>query len=386
MDCSYYVDDVCRSCTQLPVPYAQQLAAKDNQTQMQLASVAKAAVWLPPVASVPWGFRNKAKLVVGGVRGAVTFGILDAERRGVDVSECGLYEPVVAGCVRWLRGVVNRLGLVPYSVPDRTGELKHVVVTGSTSGHVAVRFIVRSMNQVGVLRRAVPQLLVDHPEVLVVSVNVQPEHKAVLDGREDDVVLTSQSVLPMVVDEVPLQLRARSFFQTNTAVAAELYRQATSWVAQSQAMRVWDVYCGVGGFGLHMAVHVGRPVAVTGIEVTVEAAQAAQASAAELMASGRVAGAVRFVAGDATEPGVLAGWGDVPDVLVVNPPRRGVGLELAQWIAASGVEQVIYSSCNPASLVKDVAQLGAYEVRQGRLFDMFPHTDHREVMLQLIRK
>ena len=99
---------------------------------------------------------------------------------------------------------------------------------------------------------------------------------------------------------------------------------------------------------------------------------------------GLSAGQVRFEAGDAR---VLdPGRGAAPDLLVVNPPRRGIGAELAGRIEASGVRRVLYSSCNPQSLARDLGAMPSLGARRARLFDMFPHTDHAEVLVELVRR
>jgi 23S rRNA (uracil747-C5)-methyltransferase len=74
-----------------------------------------------------------------------------------------------------------------------------------------------------------------------------------------------------------------------------------------------------------------------------------------------------------------------PDLLIVNPPRRGLGRDLAQWIEDSGIEDVVYSSCNPQTLAADLAVMGSYRIVEARLLDMFPHTTHAEVVVRLTR-
>ena len=90
----------------------------------------------------------------------------------------------------------------------------------------------------------------------VVTANLLPEHKAVLEGEVEH-VLTERAVLPMSVGDVTLQVRPQSFVQTNTAIAAALYRQARDWVDELDPASVWDLYCGVGGFALHGAGAAG---------------------------------------------------------------------------------------------------------------------------------
>src|SRR5690606_2956169 len=117
-------------------------------------------------------------------------------------------------------------------------------------GQLMVRFVLRSPGQLPRVRELLEPLGAALPGTRVVSVNLQPEHKAVLEGAEE-LVLTAEATLPMRLGPVTLHLRPQSFFQTNTTVAAALYRQAQEWVGQAAPGSLWDLYCGVGGFALH---------------------------------------------------------------------------------------------------------------------------------------
>lgn len=357
------------------VPYADQLARLDARVRGALADHADESHWLPIVFGPESQFRNKAKLVVGGSREAPTFGILDGTRRGVDLRSCGLYEPGLHDAILTLCEEITALGLTPYDVPRKSGELKHVVVTHSPAGELMARFVLRSPGQLGRLRRALPRLQQALPGLGVVSANLQPEHKAVLAGPEE-VLLTEQETLPMPVGDVTLHLRPESFFQTNTGVARRLYAQARDWVAQTDAQSVWDLYCGVGGFGLSIAA--GSAIRLLGVELEAGAVAGARRSAASMMERDSLS-SLDFRTGDAT---TLLRDEPAPDVVVVNPPRRGIG-PLADWLDTCGASQVVYSSCNVTSLRRDLDRMTHYRVVAARTFDMFPQTDHHEVLVRL---
>lgn len=373
MQCSLYDAEVCRSCTWLERPYAEQLAAKEQHVR-QLLGDPPGLAWAPPVASAEQGFRNKAKLAVGGTAQHPTLGILDPGGVGVDLRTCPLYPPSLAGSFDTLAEFVGRAGLTPYDVPVRRGELKNVVVTASPDDELMVRFVLRSQESLARIRKHLPWLLAQLPAVRVVSVNLLPEHKAVLEG-EHEIVLTEQAVLPMRLD-VPLRLRPQSFFQTNTQVAVELYRQARAWADDAAPSSVWDLYSGVGGFALHLA-REGRDVA--GVELSAEATVAARESAAEAGVD------ARFVTADATGHVLATTPGEAPDLVVVNPPRRGIGPRLAAWLEASRTRHVLYSSCNPVTLARDLVAMPSLRPVRARVLDMFPHTAHCEVLTLLER-
>lgn len=389
MQCEYFDSAVCRSCSLMGTPYDEQLAAKQARCYAALGTATRPTAggdattlgtpptWEQPFASHPQGFRNKAKLVVGGTRESPTVGILDRAGDGVDLRHCGLYEPGLAEVVQQVPEIISHLGLMPYAVPQRSGELKHVLVTHSPAGELMIRFVLRSPGQVERIRRALPQLQDRLPGARVVSVNLQPTHAAVLEGPEE-IVLTREQELPMQVNDVRLRLRTRSFFQTNTLVAAGLYRQAREWIGEIDPASLWDLYCGVGGFALHGLMRPnGTPRDVLGVEVSAEAVQSARAAAAELP------GTPTFVAGDVTDHLTTS---SPPDLAVVNPPRRGIGAELSGWLESSGVEHVLYSSCNVDSLAADLALMPSLVPVRARLFDMFPQTDHLEVLTLLRRR
>ncbi len=379
LDCAHFAAGECRSCTWLGRRYDDQLLAKEAATRALVDTPGLA--WEPPVTSAPHGFRNKAKMVVAGTVEAPTLGILDPAGGGVDLRDCALHTPGIVTALPVLAELVSRAGLTPYDVgsdlpvPQR-GELKHVLVTESPDGELMVRLVLRSTATEARVRKHLPWLRSVLPALRVLTINVQPEHRAVLEG-EREVVLTEDETLPMRLGPVTLHLRPRSFFQTNTDVAAALYAEAVAWTADLGAQRVVDLYCGVGGFALHLAAPGRR---VTGIEISADAIVSAERSRDEA----DVPGEVDFVTGDATSP-EHAGLLDAADLVVVNPPRRGLGSELARRLEASGARHVLYSSCNPETLARDLADLASYAPVRGRLLDMFPQTPHAEVLVLLER-
>ena len=354
-------------------PYEEQLAGKQLHCQALLAGHTDLE-WLPPVASQESGFRNKAKMVVGGTAQNPTIGILDADGHGVDLRKCGVCSPGLRAVFPALAGFIRRNRLTPYDVPKRSGELKHVIITESPDGSIMLRLVLRSEQLLPRIRKNLPDLLAALPQVKVASVNLLPEHKAVLEG-DREILLTEQSTLEMRVNDVNLHLRPQSFFQTNTEMAAALYRQGREWVNGLAPASVWDLYCGVGGFALHCA---GPGRTVTGIEFSSEAIVSARLSSREAGLQG-----MEFEAGDATAFALAAE--ESPDLVIVNPPRRGIGKELCGWLESSDVQHVVYSSCNAQSLARDLAALPSFTARRARVLDMFPQTTHYEVMVLLER-
>ncbi|MBF0808945.1 23S rRNA (uracil(747)-C(5))-methyltransferase RlmC [Rothia nasimurium] len=377
MRCHYFDAGLCRSCSLLETPYADQLAGKQHDAQTLLEPWGSLS-WLPPVASADQAFRNKAKLVIGGTSQQPTLGILDRQGQGIDLTDCQLYLPAISRAIPVLADLIRRADLTPYSVQKRKGELKNILVTASNSGELMVRFVLRSKKLIVALKRELPWLHEQLPQLAVVSVNLLREHVALVEGDEE-IILTERTTLPMQVNDMTLHLRPQSFFQTNTPIAAALYRQAQAWISEAAPGSLWDLYCGVGGFALHAAAVMPPRATVTGIEISSEAIASAQRTVAERGLTG-----LQFIAQDA--PDYATSSGQVPEMLIVNPPRRGLGLQLSRWIENSGIDQVIYSSCNLRSLVKDLKSMPSMEPMQGKVMDMFPHSSHYETIMLLKRR
>lgn len=376
MQCHYYDAGQCRSCSLILTPYTHQLEGKQDHAR-QLMAPWPDLEWLSPVASAQTGFRNKAKLVVGGSTQEPKLGILGRGGESVDLSECQLYTAPVAAAIPILKELISRAGLTPYSVAQRKGELKNILVTASETGELLIRFVLRSKKLLVPLRRELGWLQSQLPQLAVLSINLLRDHVALLEG-EQEIILSERQTLPMQINDLTLHLRPQSFFQTNTAVSAALYRQGQEWVRQIQPATLWDFYCGVGGFALHAAAVMPPRGQITGIEISPEAIDSAHRTVAEYGLS-----KVKFIAQDA--------WAfaqqsqQVPNLLVVNPPRRGLGPELPGWVETQGIEWLIYSSCNLATLVKDLKGMPSLQPVMGRVMDMFPHSGHYETIMLLHR-
>lgn len=358
----------------MTVPYARQLQSKVEDCQ-QLLSGFQSLEFLPPQASNEQGFRNKAKMVISGTTEQPTIGILDADGHGVDLRNCGVIAAPLRAVFPVIEQFIHDLKLIPYDVPKRKGELKHVILTLSDTGAVMVRWVLRTKKHFVALRDSLPQFLEQLPRHSVVSVNFLPEHKAVLEG-EEEIILTRRSTLEFGLNGVPMHLRPQGFFQTNSEIAAALYRQARQWINDANPESVWDLYSGVGGFALHCAA---EDRTVYGIETSADAVEAAKTSVKAMELED-----VHFKAQDATEFALNAGW--APDAVIVNPPRRGISAQLAAWLNESDVQHVIYSSCNAKSLARDLERLDNYTPQLARVMDMFPQTSHYEVIVKLERK
>lgn len=393
--CAHFNADRCRSCSWLERAYTQQLQDKQQDLQALFPELLP-GVLLPPVSALPliggqiMGFRNKAKMAVGGNVDFPELGLVLDSGRQVDLSDCPLYPADFYAAFARIKAFIKKARLTPYQLAKRRGELKFIQLTRSHSrGEFMLRFVLRSTEKLDAIRAALPVLMHDWPALKVAAANIQPVHMAVQEG-DSEILLTAEDSLTEQLNDVPLYIAPGAFFQTFPAMAEQLYATAREWsrvpasksttdstvsTTMSASATVWDLFCGVGGFGLHCTPDGGE---LLGIEIA-PAAIACATRAAQQMQRFRF----RFSALDAAAAGAVTQG--APDLLIVNPPRRGIGVDVCRWIEERSPARLIYSSCNAASMARDLAHLPAYRLQRLQLFDMFPHTAHYECLALLER-
>lgn len=386
LHCEHYRRGDCRSCQWLETPYPEQLAQKTAHLQQQLRGLDDSALTrFAPFQSLPAEFRNKAKMVVSGAVERPILGILPNPtdpQSAVDLCDCPLYPQRFRAIFPVLKDFIARAGLVPYNVAKQKGELKHILLTESHRSHeLMLRFVLRSETKLPLIRRELAGLCAKLPQLAVISINIQPQNAAILEG-EKEIFLTEQHTLPETFNGIPLFIRPQGFFQTNPQVAEGLYGTAQQWIKGLPINRLWDLFCGVGGFGLHclsalQAQNPHRRIHLTGIEISASAIAAATQSAAQLGLTEQV----HFQPLDAAD--FALNQADKPDLVIVNPPRRGIGKALADFLNTMRPPFILYSSCNAETMGKDLQSLTHYRAEKIQLFDMFPHTAHYEVLVLL---
>ncbi|MGQ0286430.1 23S rRNA (uracil(747)-C(5))-methyltransferase RlmC [Pasteurellaceae bacterium 22721_9_1] len=377
MHCPHYQNGRCRSCAWLEKDYAQQLEEKQQHLKQQLSELDLTEVeWQMPFQSEQHAFRNKAKMVVSNSVERPILGIVNADNKAVDLTDCPLYPTTFSALFPVLKDFIARAGLVPYNIIKQKGELKYILLTESRySGHFLLRFVLASEKKIPLIQRELAGLLTKLPQLKVVTANIQPQHAAILEG-EKEIFLTEQTVLEEQFNQIPLFIRPQGFFQTNPRVAEALYSSAQQWVKDLPIHSLWDLFCGVGGFGLHCAQALSTQnshIELTGIEISPSAIYSANLSAQKLGLNN-----VRFQSLDAAH--FALHQQNKPDLVIVNPPRRGIGKALAEFLNQLQPQFILYSSCNATTMGDDLQYLTDYRMQKIQLFDMFPHTSHYEVL------
>lgn len=346
----------------------------------EYSSLASADV--SPVVPSPQrlGYRARVKLVVRKNRDQVAMGLyVPQTHRVIDISSCPVHPRQVNQVVFYLKKKVIELGIAPYDERDDSGDLRYVDFRFSVARHeLSLTLVTRhaSFPQGAPLAKALQQRF---PFITGVIQNVNENRGNVIWGNSFRTLGGRDTIMERVGD-LKLVFPAGVFSQANPFTARKLYDRVYEFAALKGGETVLDLYCGVGPISLYLAVAARQVWAVDDSELSITTAKQ------NARRNGR--GNCRFIAGDvATTLTQLTK--DLPriDLMVLNPPRKGIKAAALEAVLAAGAPRIIYVSCEPRSLARDLDRLVAanYRVEQIQPFDMFPQTEEVETLV-LLRK
>lgn len=373
----------CVGCPFIKVPYPEQLLKKRAIVGRALAEYSSlAGADVSPVVPSPQrlGYRARVKLVVRKNRDQVAMGLyVPQTHRVIDISSCPVHPRQVNQVVFYLKKKVLELGIAPYDERDDSGDLRYVDFRFSVARHeLSLTLVTRhaSFPQGAPLAKALQQRF---PFITGVIQNVNENRGNVIWGNSFRTLGGRDTIMERVGD-LKLVFPAGVFSQANPFTARKLYDRVYELAALKGGETVLDLYCGVGPISLYLAVAARQVWAVDDSELSITTAKQ------NARRNGR--GNCRFIAGDvATTLTQLTK--DLPriDLMVLNPPRKGIKAAALEAVLASGAPRIIYVSCEPRSLARDLDRLVAanYRVEQIQPFDMFPQTEEVETLV-LLRK
>ncbi len=374
----------CGGCQLQHLSYPAQLAAKRQTVIDAVSRIGKLrdVTVHPTIGAVePWYYRNKMQFPVGFAGGRLAVGCFSSGSHDiVDVDDCCIQHAANNAIARTVRATLAGLGVPPYDEKSGRGVVRHVLGRVGTASGEVMTVIVTATADLPKKESIVASLRRDIPGLVSVVHNVNPARTNVILGRQTATIWGEDTIVDRI-GEFLFRVSARSFFQVNTAQAAVLYRKAEEYAGLTGVETVIDAYCGTGTITLFLA---RRAAKVYGIEVVADAVEDARANAA---ANG--VGNTEYIVGDAVEvmPRLRA-RGVQPHAIVVDPPRAGCAPAVLDTFVGMRPQRIVYVSCNPASLARDLAILagGGYRVQEIQPVDMFPQTFHVESVVWLQRK
>lgn len=371
----------CGGCSLQHLKYAAQLRLKTETVKTclrDIAGIEQVQIFDTIGMASPLHYRNKAMYPVGMQKGGLVVGFY-AQRTHevVPHTTCDVQHPLSNQVKAVVEDFLRQHHISGYDERTGKGLVRHLVVrVGLTTRQVMVVLVING-NTLPARQKLIDQLKQTIPGLKSVFLNINRDHTNVIFG-EETIKLFGKGTITDRLGEYMFALSPVSFFQVNPAQAEVLYRKAVEFASLSGRETVVDLYCGIGTISLFLAAHARK---VYGVEVVKEAIFDARKNAERNEVRN-----VTYLEGHAHNvvPKLLA-QGTVADVVVIDPPRGGCDEALLKMLGALKPHRIVYVSCNPATLARDLRILAhdGYVTRQVQPVDMFPYTPWVECVAQL---
>ena len=381
--CSDKLKD-CGGCQVQELDYNKQLEIKTNEVKQVVTRIGKLDnVLIHDTMGMedPFRYRNKAQFPIQKVDGAPAIGFYKKKSHDIiPTNRCVIQHDVNDKIIQIIKTYINAYNVSIYDEKTHTGVLRHLVTKiGFTTNEVMV-VLVANGKKLPYLNELASVLEENIPGFKTLVVNVNREKTNVILGRENRIIYGEGKINDYIGDLV-FEISPLSFFQVNPVQTEVLYNQALEYAELKENDTVFDIYCGIGTISLFLAQKATK---VYGIEIVEAAIEDAKVNARLNNLNN-----VEFYAGKAEEvvPKMYKD-GKTANVVVVDPPRKGCDEKVLDTIVSMAPDRVVYVSCNPSTLARDLAYLDerGYKCVEIQPVDMFPHTMHVECVAKIIKK
>ena len=362
--------------------YAGQLKFKEKQVREVISRIGKLKdVTIHPIIGMdePLHYRNKAQVPVGEIDGKLVAGFFKPRTHEiVETKESIIQHPAINEAIQVVKDIFGELGIPAYNEKTHKGVLRHIMARyGKQTDELMIVLVTRTTS-IPFVEKIVSEIVARLPHVKSIVQNVNTKKTNVILGETTNVLWGSEVIYDFI-GKVKFAISAKSFYQVNPDQTKVLYEKALEYAGLSGEETVIDAYCGIGTISLFLAQKAKK---VFGVEIVSEAIEDARRNA-ELNDINNV----EFAVGSAET--VISNWyeeGNSADVLVVDPPRKGCDEILLNTILEMKPKKVVYVSCNPGTLARDLRILedGGYRTVEIQPVDMFPMTTHIENVASLV--
>ncbi|EGQ4332974.1 23S rRNA (uracil(1939)-C(5))-methyltransferase RlmD [Staphylococcus pseudintermedius] len=329
----------------------------------------------------PWRYRNKSQIPVGTNRnGQIQMGFYRQRSHDIiDMDHCLIQNDDQNDMMNVIKSLLEKYHIPAYNEHIHQGLVRHVVIRkGYYTNEVMVIFVLNG-KKLPHHNDIVTALTSQFQQIVSIKLNFQTNKTNVIMGHTSKTIF-GKDIIEDTLDDLTFEIGDLSFYQINVTQTQKLYRQALQYANLTGNEVVLDAYCGIGTISLFMAPHAQH---VYGVEVVPEAIEDAKRNARYNQLNNTT-----FVAGAAED--VILKWqqdGIQPDVVTVDPPRKGCDATFIETLNALAPKRIVYVSCNPSTQLRDIEMLSAqYELKEMTPVDMFPHTTHVETAALLVRK
>lgn len=380
------VDEVHTQSGTMPLQhlaYLEQLTFKQNQVAKLLSKVG--GLENVPVLETmgmddPFGYRNKAQIPVREMNGELTTGFYKKKSHDlIPIEDFVIQHPEIDVAIVKVRDILRKYGAMAYNERKHTGDIRHIIVR---RGHYTEELMIILVTRTFALPNAqdiVQEIREAMPNVVSIVQNINSDKTNVILGKQA-MVLFGQDYYTDELMGHTFKISHQSFYQVNSPQTEKLYSVAVEFANLTGDETVVDAYCGIGTMTLGLAEKAKE---VYGVEIVPQAIQNAKTNAVDNNITN-----VEFEIADAGDWLVKkAKAGFAVDVVVVDPPRKGLAPEFIDSVLEMKPERVVYVSCNPNTLARDLGLLseGGYTVEKVQPVDMFPQTHHIENVALLTR-
>ena len=372
----------CGGCQLQMMKYEEQLRWKEQKVRSDLQRLGGfQEIPMEPIQGMenPFRYRNKAQFPIGYDReGKLVAGFYAGRTHTIiPADDCLLGSESNRRILERILDWMGRYGIAAYREDTGKGLVRHALIrSGFATGEIMVCLVINGKQFPR--GKELTESLTQIPGMTSITFSSNTRRDNVILGDSYE-VLWGQDYITDSIGEIRYQISPLSFYQVNPVQTRRLYRQALEYAGLTGKETVYDLYCGIGTISLFLAQRAGK---VFGVEIVPQAVEDARANA-------RLNGITNaeFFAGRAEEivPRQYREQGIRADVVVVDPPRKGCGEELLETMTAMAPEKIVYVSCDPATLARDLKYLCArgYELKKVRAFDQFPQTVHVETVVLL---
>lgn len=367
----------CGGCQLQNMTYERQLRWKQARCEILLKKFGKVEKIIG--MENPYHYRNKVQAAFGRTKnGKIISGVYQSgSHRIVSVDSCMTEDEIADKIIVDIRNMLPSFKIWTYDEDRGTGFLRHVLVKrGFSSGEVMV-VIVGASGYFPMKKKFTAELLRKHPEITTVVLNINPKDTNLVLGDKEEILFGNGYIEDTLCGCV-FRISPKSFYQINPVQTEKLYGKAMELAKLDKNTTVLDAYCGIGTIGLVAAKTAGN---VIGVELNPDAVKDAISNCKRNGMKN-----ARFYCADAGDfMQELAANGEKFDVVFMDPPRSGSSKKFIDSLAAASPETVVYISCNPETLARDLNMLThkGYKVKKICPVDMFPHTNHIETVVLL---
>ncbi|WHY62786.1 23S rRNA (uracil(1939)-C(5))-methyltransferase RlmD [Cytobacillus firmus] len=322
----------------------------------------------------PWSYRNKSQFQVGQKDGKVLAGLYGMNsHRLINIEHCAVQHPQTTKATETVKRILQDLRIPIYNERNRKGIVRTIVArVGIQTGELQI-VLITAQKELPKKEIIIEKIKSELPEVKSIIQNVNGEKTSIIFGQETT-NLDGNDFIQETLGDLQFELSARTFFQLNPEQTVKLYNEVKRAAALTGKEKVADAYCGVGTIGLWVADQAAE---IRGMDIIRESIEDAKKNAARHGIKH-----AQYVVGKAEEwlpKWTKEGW--KPDVIIVDPPRTGLDQQLLKTILKVQPKKVVYVSCNPSTLAKDISVLSSkYKVNGIQPVDMFPQTAHVEAV------